>query len=119
MPLLAWGPEGHRVVANVAAHHLNAVAGRQIRDLLGHDDLASISTWADESKMSAAKAISGTSWTFLGTPTVSRSRAIAPAPLIRAPLICQIGTTAWLMRFLLFNEFFQTATPAALSGPRL
>ena len=50
MPLLAWGPEGHRVVADVAAHHLNAVAGRQIRDLLGHDDLASISTWADEIK---------------------------------------------------------------------
>jgi hypothetical protein len=45
---LAWGPEGHRVVADVAAQHLNPSAKRQIRDLLGNDDLASISTWADE-----------------------------------------------------------------------
>lgn len=48
IPSLAWGPEGHRVVADVAANHLNAAARRQIRDLLGNDDLAAISTWADE-----------------------------------------------------------------------
>jgi hypothetical protein len=48
IPSLAWGPEGHRVVANVAANHLTAAARRQVRDLLGNDDLAAISTWADE-----------------------------------------------------------------------
>jgi len=50
IPSLAWGPEGHRIVADVAAHHLNAVAKRRIRDLLGNDDLAAVSTWADEIK---------------------------------------------------------------------
>jgi hypothetical protein len=48
LPSLAWGPEGHRVIADVATNHLNAAASRQIRDLLGNHDLASISTWADE-----------------------------------------------------------------------
>lgn len=50
IPSFAWGPEGHRVIADVAAHHLSPGARRQIRDLLGDDDLASISTWADEIK---------------------------------------------------------------------
>ena len=46
-PLLAWGPEGHRMIADVAEHHLTAAAKRQVPDLLGNDDLASISTWAE------------------------------------------------------------------------
>lgn len=44
----AWGPEGHRVVADLARQRLNPTALRQIRELLGNDDLAAISTWADE-----------------------------------------------------------------------
>jgi S1/P1 Nuclease len=46
----AWGPEGHRIVADVAGDHLNLAAKQRIRDLLGDGDLASISTWADEIK---------------------------------------------------------------------
>ena len=50
LPILsfAWGPEGHRVVADLARQRLNPTALRQIRELLGNDDLAAISTWADE-----------------------------------------------------------------------
>lgn len=50
LPVLsfAWGPEGHRVVADLARARLNPAALRQIRELLGNDDLAAISTWADE-----------------------------------------------------------------------
>jgi hypothetical protein len=44
----AWGPEGHRVVADVAAQRLTPAARAEIRDLLGNDDLAAISTWADD-----------------------------------------------------------------------
>ena len=50
LPILsfAWGPEGHRVVADLARERLNPTALEQIRELLGNDDLAAISTWADE-----------------------------------------------------------------------
>ena len=50
LPILAfaWGPEGHRVVADLARERLTASARQQIRELLGNDDLAAISTWADE-----------------------------------------------------------------------
>ena len=50
IPSLAWGPEGHRVIADVAEHHLTPAAKRQVLEFLGSDDLASISTWADEIK---------------------------------------------------------------------
>lgn len=48
VPSFAWGPEGHRIVAEVAEHHLSANARQTIKDLLGNDDLAAISNWADE-----------------------------------------------------------------------
>jgi hypothetical protein len=65
VPLLAWGPEGHRVVAEVTEHHLTAAAKRQVRDLLGTDDLASISTWADEIKNQRRETHS---WHFVNIP---------------------------------------------------
>lgn len=45
---LAWGPEGHRIVADLAEARLTPAARSQIRQLLGNDDLADISTWADD-----------------------------------------------------------------------
>lgn len=48
IPSFAWGPLGHRVVADVARHHLTPAARRELILLLGTDDLASVSTWADE-----------------------------------------------------------------------
>src|SRR5258708_3540217 len=47
-PAPAWGPEGHQFVADVARSRLTATTKRHIRELLGNDDLAAISTWADE-----------------------------------------------------------------------
>ena len=48
VPSCAWGPEGHRVIADVARTRLSANTLRNIRELLGNDDLAAVSTWADE-----------------------------------------------------------------------
>lgn len=48
IPSCAWGPKGHRIVAEIAEHHLSATARRGIKDLLGNDDLAAISSWADD-----------------------------------------------------------------------
>jgi hypothetical protein len=48
IPSFAWGPEGHQVVGDVARAHLTGTARQRIHELLGNDDLASVSTWADE-----------------------------------------------------------------------
>lgn len=47
---LAWGPEGHRIVADIAEARLNPTARLQVKELLGNDDLAEVSVWADEIK---------------------------------------------------------------------
>jgi hypothetical protein len=48
MPSFAWGPEGHEVVADVAKSRLSPHVRQQIIELLGNDDLAAVSVWADE-----------------------------------------------------------------------
>lgn len=48
IPSFAWGPRGHRLVADLAHTRLTAAARREVVDLLGNDDLAAVSTWADE-----------------------------------------------------------------------
>jgi hypothetical protein len=44
----AWGPRGHRIAARIAQAHLRESSRLQIQALLGSDDLAAVSTWADE-----------------------------------------------------------------------
>jgi hypothetical protein len=46
----AGGPEGHRIIADIARSHLTASARSQVRVLLGDDDLAAVANWADEIK---------------------------------------------------------------------
>jgi hypothetical protein len=51
-PCLAWGAEGHRIVAAIAADELSPPARAEVARLLGTDDAAAgmvaVSTWADE-----------------------------------------------------------------------
>lgn len=51
MPLaIAWGPEGHAIVADIAQAHLDPAAAAEVASLLqleGHDRLDQISSWAD------------------------------------------------------------------------
>jgi S1/P1 Nuclease len=44
----AWGPEGHRIVGDIAETRLTPAARLQVKELLGNDDLAAIAVWADE-----------------------------------------------------------------------
>lgn len=44
---LAWGPEGHAVIADVAAAHLSQKAKTGVKKLLGHSTMAGVSSWAD------------------------------------------------------------------------
>jgi hypothetical protein len=47
---LAWGPEGHRIIGDIAQERLSPRARLHVKELLGNDDLASVSVWADEIK---------------------------------------------------------------------
>ncbi len=64
-PALAWGPEGHRIVADIAATRLTPAARLQIIQLLGNDDLAAISLWADDIK---AERPETAGWHFVDIP---------------------------------------------------
>jgi nuclease S1 len=43
-----WGPTGHRVTGLIAEHYLNAKAKKRIKQLLGQESLALVSTWMDD-----------------------------------------------------------------------
>jgi S1/P1 Nuclease len=44
----AWGPAGHRIIGDIAETRLTPIARLHVKELLGNDDLASVSVWADE-----------------------------------------------------------------------
>jgi hypothetical protein len=44
---LAWGILGHRVVGQIAENYLNKKASREIKLILGNENLAMASNWAD------------------------------------------------------------------------
>jgi S1/P1 Nuclease len=44
----AWGPTGHRVTGKIAEHYLTAQARKRIKQLLGQESIALVSTWMDE-----------------------------------------------------------------------
>jgi S1/P1 Nuclease len=50
LPAVAWGYQGHRMIADIAMDHLTPEARQSLRELLRDNDLASISTWADDIK---------------------------------------------------------------------
>jgi S1/P1 Nuclease len=47
LPAYAWGPEGHEVVARIAAKHLTPKAQQAVKQLLGTQTLASVASFAD------------------------------------------------------------------------
>jgi hypothetical protein len=71
---LAWGPEGHSIVAEIAQRRLTPEAAKQVQDLLrseypagltGYYSLASISSWADDYRPTHRET---THWHFVGIP---------------------------------------------------
>ncbi|HEY0106817.1 MAG TPA: S1/P1 nuclease [Rhizomicrobium sp.] len=63
---LAWGPEGHSIVAEIAQRRLSPAAATQIETILGKGhSLASIASWADDVK---AKRPETANWHFVDIP---------------------------------------------------
>jgi nuclease S1 len=50
---LAWGTEGHQVIAILAQKHLTPSAATAVKELLGAQQLADVALWADAIKASA------------------------------------------------------------------
>lgn len=49
LPAFGWGPEGHDLVARLAAAHLTPAAAARVAEILGPGvTMASISSWADQ-----------------------------------------------------------------------
>ena len=46
--VFAWGAIGHRVIGEIAKHHLTPVASAAIDEILQSEDIALATTWADE-----------------------------------------------------------------------
>jgi hypothetical protein len=69
-PLYAWGPQGHRLVAMLAANYLTPVARENVAWLLGDSTLAEVSTWADEHVADNRQTFS---WHFVNIPPFARS----------------------------------------------
>lgn len=46
--LYGWGNTGHRLVGEIAEDRLSNKAKREIKRIIGHHDLAFLSTWSDE-----------------------------------------------------------------------
>ncbi len=44
----AWGRDGHRITGFIAAKYLTPQAAAAVKDLLGEQTLADVSTWPDE-----------------------------------------------------------------------
>lgn len=47
---LRWGPDGHRIVADIALQRLSPTAANETRRLLGGQNINEIASWADDEK---------------------------------------------------------------------
>jgi hypothetical protein len=63
--LMAWGPKGHAIVADVAASRLTPTTKKNLQLLLGADSLASIASWADQVRKDHDEAYD---WHFVDIP---------------------------------------------------
>jgi hypothetical protein len=68
MPALAWGPNGHAIVADIAARHLSPGASQQVKALLALEEettLDEVASWADGYRPSHRET---GSWHFVDIP---------------------------------------------------
>ena len=61
-----WGPQGHRLVALVAANHLSPGARTGVQTLLGGESLADVAVWADDIRDDLAQT---SPWHFVNIPS--------------------------------------------------
>lgn len=71
LPGLAWGPEGHRVVAVIAQMNLTPQARAKVNALLGpYNSLGAISSWADDTRIDFPETAP---WHYIDIPLASNT----------------------------------------------
>ena len=65
--VLSWGVTGHRTVGKIAESHLTPNARAGVKDLLGDQSLADVSTWADEVRREPSYKQTGP-WHYINLP---------------------------------------------------
>lgn len=66
VPVMAWGPEGHRLVARLAQGMLTPAAAARVQDTLGPGEtIASLASWADQVRPSRKET---EPWHFVDIP---------------------------------------------------
>jgi len=65
--LISWGMTGHRTIGRIAENHLTPKAKAGIQQLLGSENLADVSNWADEVRQQPEYHQTGP-WHFLNLP---------------------------------------------------
>lgn len=86
LPVLAWGPIGHRAVGQIAEDRLSASARKAVRGLLGDETLAEASLWADEIRSDSQWRMSAP-WHYVNIPdgqTYNRARRDRDGDVIEA-----------------------------------
>lgn len=68
MHVHAWGKNGHRIVGEIAQQHLSLEAKKGVEQILGNEDLARVSTWADEIR-SDKKFSYASPWHYVSIPS--------------------------------------------------
>ena len=67
---LAWGQEGHSIIAEIAQRRLSPEAARSVEQLLGRGhSLASIASWADDARDTRQET---SNWHFVDMPLAVR-----------------------------------------------
>ena len=68
LPAFAWGPEGHSLVARLAAAHLTPAAAARVAQILGPGStLESVASWADQVRRERAATAT---WHYVDIPIV-------------------------------------------------
>jgi len=66
----AWGPQGHRLVALLAAAELTPIARQNVQRLLGEESMADVAVWADEYLVGVNQTAP---WHYVNIPPDARS----------------------------------------------
>lgn len=65
--LVSWGVTGHHAIGKIAENHLNPNAKAAVKDLLGNESMADVSTWADQIRMKPEFKYT-TPWHYINLP---------------------------------------------------
>ena len=92
---LAWGQEGHSIIAEIAQQRLSPAAAQMVAGLLKGRSLASIASWADDVRDTRPET---TQWHFvdipLDVPTYKQPRDCKTVPDMDDCIIAELGRLA-------------------------